>query len=176
MPDCDKFKMHFSDYTDGELSPTQRKWLEEHFEECLECAETVRQMKIIQQSLRNLPSYKTSPDFERRLQEQIFGQSSRSTIPIQPWNNWKLPAMGSALVLATVGLFLVFNPSDNGQQIYRNQSSTISPAATRFPGTKSGNIAAQPNSAGSSTLISDSLRDDTTQIDPQGLQLVGDQK
>ncbi|OPX33782.1 hypothetical protein B1H10_05075 [candidate division KSB1 bacterium 4484_188] len=180
MSDCDKFKMQFSNYLDGELSAFQRKELDEHFSICPDCSQTIRQMKIIQQSLRQMPSFHTSPDFERRLHQHIFEpQHERAGVFPFPWQNWKLPAMGSALVLATLSLFLVFNPTDNNNTQISNQNKTMVPAATRLSGPNSFN-SFQPSSVASgknvSALHSDSLFDDSTQIDREGIQLVGKRK
>lgn len=181
MSDCDKFKMQFSNYLDGELSAPQRKELDEHFSVCPDCSQTIRQMKIIQQSLRQMPSFQTTPDFERRLHQQIFEpHQQRSGAFLFPWQNWKLPAMGSAIVLATVSFFLVFNPTDNNNSQISNQNRTITPAATRLSGPNSLNSfqpSPQVASGGNrSVLHSDSLFDDSTQIDREGIQLVGKRK
>ncbi|MBN2365669.1 MAG: zf-HC2 domain-containing protein [Calditrichaeota bacterium] len=117
MADCDKLKTSFSDYIDGDIPIEQRRQLDDHFEICLQCREILRQMKIIQDSLKKLPQINTSAEFERKLHQQIFNPPSRSHFMPPILSNWKLPAMGSAIVLATVGLFLVLDDSsDSGNK------------------------------------------------------------
>jgi hypothetical protein len=175
MTDCDKLKQFFSDYLDAELPLEQRKELDDHFKMCLECKETVRQIKIIQQSLSHLPQINTSPEFEQRLHQQIFQADNRSGFLPQPLQNWKLPAMGSAIVLATVGLFLVFNDSPSTDPMPVNSpSSGYSPASPQLPVKNKSEFPSSNNSSGtlgSGTLISDSL--DTMQFKSKGLQQVG---
>lgn len=163
MSVCDEFKMLFSDYLDSELPLTQRKQVDQHLNECPECSETVRQMKIIQQSLRQIPQLTTSPDFERKLHEHIF------TNPIRPGfipaylQNWKVPAMGSALVLATISFFLIFN---NGGDNPRHNNSQFIPAAPQISSPIKSTTSAQAPAMVSSgnnqtTLAGDSLKPDS---------------
>jgi anti-sigma factor RsiW len=170
MPDCDKFRSKFSSYLDGELSTEQRKALDSHFSKCPPCQETFRQIKIIQQSLKQLPQITSSPDLEQRLRQQIFNSEKRlHIIPVQ-FQNWKLPAMGSAIVLATLGLFLVFNNTTDTSQVPVN-----SPASTQISVGKSNNVSGSVKSAqmGKTTLIPDSSRTDSTRIKQEGFLQVG---
>ncbi|GAB4365340.1 MAG: hypothetical protein Kow0042_04520 [Calditrichia bacterium] len=175
MSNCDKFKMQFSDFLDGELSLAQQKELDDHFKICPECAEVYRQIKIIQQSIRQLPRYTTSPDFEKKLHEQIFNSAHKTSFIPQPLHTWKLPAMGSAIVLATVGLFLVFNsPSDSPQ------NSTYNPATTRVSSSSFQNLPTSPaqqslSNTPKKTLTEDTLKLDENLLNQNGMQLVGGQ-
>jgi len=170
MMDCDKFRSKFSTYLDGELPTEQRKALDSHFTVCLACQEIFRQMKIIQQSLKQLPQISSSPDFEQRLRQQIFNSEKRaSVIPFQ-FQNWKLPAMGSAIVLATLGLFFVFNNTTDTSQIPVN-----SPASTQISVGKSSTGGGQvtPSQVGKTTLIPDSTRRDSSGFKRDGFLQVG---
>ncbi len=176
MSDCDKFKMHFSGYLDGDLTPTLRKELESHLSACVECNETFRQIKMIQQSLRELPQINTSVDFEQRLHRQLSSLSRSSSFFPQPWQNWKLPAMGSALVLATVGMFLIFNHSiEPTQAPFPNQAATQFSGAKQSPQLEASSGVSQDYE--SKTLITgDSLSNDSVQIKEDGMKLVGEQQ
>ncbi|MEJ2536927.1 MAG: zf-HC2 domain-containing protein [Calditrichia bacterium] len=170
MMDCDKFRSNFSSYLDGELSSEQRKALDTHFTVCPSCQEIFRQMRIIQQSLKQLPQISSSPDFEQRLRQQIFNSEKRAQIIPFQFQNWKLPAMGSAIVLATLGLFFVFNNTTDTSQIPVN-----SPASTQISVGKSstGGGQALPSQSGKTTLIPDSSRNDTSRIKQEGFLQVG---
>lgn len=133
MAECDKFKRVFSDYLDGEISFEERRLLEEHLRVCTDCSETVRQLKIIQESLRRMPQVKTSPDFEQRLHQQIFTPQTSLQFNNPLFQNWKLPAMGSAIVLATVGFFLIFgDSSDSDSKRLMKSGGQLQPAATQI--------------------------------------------
>jgi anti-sigma factor RsiW len=177
MANCDKMKLNYSNYIEGELPADQSKALDEHLNHCPECRETVRQMRIIQQSLKQLPQISASPDFEKKLQQQIFQQNQRSTFIPPQMQNWKLPAMGSAIVLATVGLFLVLNDSSapDGSTITKPEN-LINNAAPQLTGKKNLNFSEDQSVPvhESTTLIKgDSLRTDSIRINPEGIQQVG---
>ncbi len=128
MAECDKFRMQFTDYLDGELPVAERTELEAHLAICESCAETLRQIRIIQQSLQNVPTLTTSPGFETRLHQMIREQETRSAFPFWSFQGWKVPAMGSALVLASLGLFLVFNHQEEAT----SGKATYIPAAAQI--------------------------------------------
>ncbi len=180
MSECDKFKLQFSDYLDGELPLAQRKELDDHLAVCWDCAETVRQIKVIQESLRNIPRISTGPDFEQRLHNQLHSLPGRSNIIPLPMQNWKLPAMGSAIVLATVGLFYVFNHAPENTNPNLNGGGNFYPAATQMPVSSPNyqlsNTPANQAEYGQASQKKDSLGNDTARVNQDGLQLVGDNK
>lgn len=177
MTNCDKFKLHYSDYIDGELPSDQCQEVDHHLTLCPTCREIVRQMKIIQQSLRQIPQITTSPDFEAKLKQQILQQNPHRSFATFPWQSWKLPAMGSAIVLATVGLFLVLN-NDSGPTLQSSPKpeNIINNAAPQLPGKKNPTISeGRSTMATESTtrILDDSLRADSMRINPEGIQPVG---
>jgi predicted anti-sigma-YlaC factor YlaD len=176
MTECDKFRTNFSNYLDGELHLERRKLLEDHFSVCPECHDTYRQMKNIQQNLNNLPQISTSVGFEQNLQQSILRQNQNPGFIPPQLQNWKLPAMGSAIVVATVSLFLVFNNSsapDSGDT--DNQVNTALP---QIPVNASRQMDAPESSTSStyesSTLISDSdsLASDSLRLQREKIQQV----
>ena len=177
MTNCDKFKLHYSDYIDGELPADQCQEVDHHLTLCLTCREIVRQMKIIQQSLRQIPQITTSPDFETKLKQQILQQNPNRSFDTFPWQSWKLPAMGSAIVLATVGLFLVLNnDSGPGIQSPPKPESIINNAAPQLPGKKNPTISEERSAVATESttrIMDDSLRADSMRINPEGIQPVG---
>ncbi len=176
MAQCDKFKMHFSEYLDGEFTLEGKKEMENHLTHCPECKETMRQIRIIQESIRQIPHITTSPDFEKRLHEQIF-LPMNSVFPMtHMWQSWKYPAMGSAIVLATVGFFLIFSDSNTNTSVMKSGSVITQPAATQISAGNNTGYMNQPKSTyggpASKTLIADSLRRDTTFIRREGIHIV----
>jgi hypothetical protein len=151
--------------------------MEDHLKICLNCKEAIRQIKIIKQSLSYLPQVSTSPDFEQRLRQQIFQQNQKTPFLPPQLQNWKLPAMGSAIVLATLGLFLVFNQSpDSVSPSQGPAESPFNTAAPQLPGNRqtpvTSSSAPQTADYQSSTLISDSTAYDSLSIRKEGIQQV----
>jgi len=172
--DCDKFRMDFSNYLEGELHTEQRKKLDDHFSICPECYEIFRRMSDIQKKLKNLLPIGTSPGFEQRLQENILRQNQHpGFIPAQ-LQNWKLPAMGSAIVVATVSLFLVFNNSPAPET--PDTDTQFNTAAPQIQGGLAKPVDAPtssvPSTYESTTLIPDSLVSDSARIRPENIQQV----
>jgi anti-sigma factor RsiW len=177
MVDCDKFKKDFSSFLDGELPYDQQQLLEDHLKICPNCKETIRQIKIIKQSLNYLPQVNTSPDFEQKLRQQIFQQNQKSPFLPPQLQNWKLPAMGSAIVLATLGLFLVFNESpDSKVPGQRSTENSYNTAVPQLPGSQQSSVRSSGNQQTadyeSSTLISDSTANDSLYFRKEGIQQV----
>lgn len=176
MTDCDKFKMNFSNYLDGELQTQVRKSLDDHFSECPECHETYRQMKDIRENLNNLPPLSTSSGFEQSLQQRILKQNQHPGFIPPQLQNWKLPAMGSAIVVATVSLFLVFNnsPAPDADEM----NNQINSAVPQIPGGVTNPVdvpeRATPPVYESSSLITDSdtLASDSLRLKSENIQQV----
>ncbi len=179
MVDCDKLKTNFSDYLDGDIPLEQRKQLDDHFEHCPDCHEIIRQMKIIQDSLKKLPQVNTSPDFEKRLHQQIFNPAPKNNFVPPILSSWKLPAMGSAIVLATVGLFLVLdNSSDSGTSDYQELRNNFNTAAPQIPAGNQKNAAIQEDAvAEENVIIPQKPRiEDSLRVNQEGVQEVGNRR
>lgn len=175
MADCDKLKSSFSDYLDGEIPHNQRKELDEHFGKCAGCQDTLRQMRIIQRSLSQLPQISTTPQFEQRLHQQIFSQNSETRLIPQSFLSWKLPAMGSALVLATVGLFLVlFDSPDPGNTLPDKMNIPVNTAAPQIPASSPLNIHKTPTTqvSESTGITGDSVRQDSLFLDTEAIRQI----
>jgi anti-sigma factor RsiW len=178
MINCDKLRSMFSMYLDGEISQQQKEELDSHFEICPNCQETIRQIRIIQQSLKQMPQIKTSEGFEDLLRQQIFNSEQKTSSVNLSFHNWKVPAMGSALVLATIGIFLVFNNSKEPiKPPLANPGQINSSASPQFVGSKNSNSQtdSKTQTYQSSTLIADSLQSDSLRINTEGIQQVGGQ-
>lgn len=177
MHDCDKYRSFLSDYLEGELLPDIRKEVESHLHVCSDCSEIAYQVKIICESLSHLPQVSTSPNFEARLQAQI-GHIKPSRFPVIPvlTENWKIPAVGSVVLLATIGMFIVLNPSKSKVAGTTTiSSSNFAPASVQIPG--KGNQLNQSTSlsGGNQPAFLDSTGKDTAGYGNQdGLKLVGD--
>ena len=180
MTDCDKFRMDFSNYLDGELHSQVRKLLDDHFAECPDCHETYRQMRDIQQNLNNLNRLSTSPDFEQKLQQRIQKENENPGIIPAQLQNWKLPAMGSAIAVAAVSLFLVFNnspapdPADTENQM--NTAVPQIPSTANKPADAPERPTQQEYESTSLITDADTLVSDSLQLEPEKIQQVGSVK
>ncbi len=133
MQECDKFRVHFSSYIEGELIAEERQALEAHLAVCSDCSEAIYQIKIIRRSLQTLPPITTSQSFEHRLQQRIADLNNAS-----PWatpfmnlrHNWKIPAIGSAVASIVIVGVLLLSPAQ--QQASKNDGKHL-PAAIHNP-------------------------------------------
>ncbi len=131
MQECDKFRVHFSSYIEGELIAEERQALEAHLAVCTDCSEAIYQIKIIRKSLQALPVVTTSTNFEHRLQQRIANLNNTP-----PWatplmnlrHNWKIPAIGSAVASIVIVGVLLLSPAQ--QQASKNASTQL-PASIR---------------------------------------------
>lgn len=174
MTECDKFRMNFSNYLDGELHLEGRKLLDDHFSICSNCAEDYRQMKNIQKNLNNMPPISASPGFEQKLQQRILRQNQNPGFIPPQLQNWKLPAMGSAIVVATVSLFMIFDNSpmqDSGEA-----TNPVKTAKPQITGSAPEQINVPERSEGaeyqSATAIADSLVSDSLRLRRENIQPV----
>jgi anti-sigma factor RsiW len=179
MSGCDNYVMEFSNYLDGEISLSLRKEIDDHLSICSECFETFRQMQLIQQSLQQLSQITTSPDFERRLHQQLYRSGHQKSAFFQPsWQNWRLPAMGTVLVIATVIFFSVFNsPTDSKRPATYELRGNFYPAAAQLPTSSQANQLTEPppptQKAGIQTTVRDSVKEETPRINRDDYQLTG---
>ncbi|NOX36663.1 MAG: hypothetical protein GXO78_03920 [Calditrichaeota bacterium] len=184
MHQCDKFRVYFSSYIEGELHSEQRKYLEAHLAVCPECSEAVYQIKIIRESLRRLPTIQTSDGFETRLHYRINQLNQQSTSPFfLIKEHWKIPALGSAILLLVVTTFIFFNPGDQqaSRAVQQNLPAVGLPArSASVPGSSIGQATEtedfQTISQGvQSQGFNDSLKSHPPKRVRKGVQLVGDQ-
>jgi len=168
--------MYFSNYLDGELHFEERKLLDDHFSECQECHEAYRQIKDIQHNLGNLSPLSTSPGFEQGLQQRILKQNQNPGFIPPQLQNWTLPVMGSAIVVATVSLFLVFDnsPAPDSDET----DSKVNTAIPQIPGNTNQPVAVPATTTSpvheSTTRISDSdsLASDSLHTERERIQQV----
>lgn len=173
MNECDKFRSLFSSYIDGEILPENRKSLEDHLAICPPCAQAVKRLKEMCNSLRNLPILTTSPDFEYKLHQQIANignsHSIQFSIPIQ---NWKIPVAASLVVLAGVSVFIIANSSHQSSVDIPVRPSTIKQVNPNKQADRS--VLPGKNSNADAVLITqDSLQNDSSRgLRNKGMKLI----
>ena len=98
---CDKFKVSFSEYIEGELDPDAWQVIESHLSLCPECRETVNRMRSVRKTLNQLPRFNTSPDFENKLNQRLQNLNNQRILPfpLNYFQDWKIPAFSFAVIL-----------------------------------------------------------------------------
>ncbi len=181
MQECDKFRVHFSSYIEGELLSEERQALEAHLAVCNDCSETIYQIKIIRRSLQALPTITTSRNFEYQLQQRLENLNTSS-----PWTgpflnlkrNWKIPAIGSAVAsIVIVSVLLLSSPQQQARTPNRTQlRSSVQHTITPPAGITNAAAASAKVLDAASELPSDSVKHERAVPRTSGrpVQLVGD--
>ena len=102
---CKDFKELLSAYADGELSLTQRDFIEEHLAVCPDCMATVNSYKETNMKIASLRKIQAMPDIKGGVMSEIkeIGRSSRRI-------NWLRPVALSLSVVAIVAMLFVLQP------------------------------------------------------------------
>jgi len=178
MHECDKVRSFISDFIEGDLHPHIRKEVETHLKICTDCNEVAYQVRVICRSLQSLPQISTSADFEQRLHSQINTMRQfRFPFLSSATQSWKIPAVGSVVILATIGLFIVFNPTrtrvGNTSTI---ESSSLTPGSVQLP-TQSSTIdqLPYPSAQAARSVVTDTIKKDSAgYFKKEGVKLVGE--
>lgn len=113
MGPCERYQEIISPYLDGEATAEQKAILEAHLKRCPECRAVERRMKILRQTLRELPRVTPSPEFNIALRTRIrleerAARGSLRSVPL--WG--RIPAFGVAVAAAAIALaVLLVGPS-----------------------------------------------------------------
>jgi hypothetical protein len=103
---CQDFEEMLSAYADGELSRTQREFIEEHLSGCAHCRETLASFTAVGRLLATLGEMPPAPDVKETTVLKIkaasaFGKSSK---------HWLRPVLVSAAAVMILALFLATQP------------------------------------------------------------------
>lgn len=74
---CETIRQRLSALIDGDLTPGERRALEEHLNGCAACEAETRAMRETSEALRNLPRAEPPPDMIARIERAIDGTGSR---------------------------------------------------------------------------------------------------
>ena len=103
--DCKDFKELLSAYADGELSLTQRDFIEEHLSGCPDCMAAVNSYKETNTKIASLREIQAMPDIKGGVMSKINGVGGNSRK-----FNWLRPAVLSLSVIAIVAMLFVLQP------------------------------------------------------------------
>ena len=98
---CKDLKELLSAYVDGELSRTQREFLEEHVAVCADCKATLEGYRAVNQKLTLLREVPAMPDRKGAIISKIKEEHTRK--PTQPWLR---PALVVTVVIAVIAALI----------------------------------------------------------------------
>ncbi len=104
---CRDLEELLSAYADGELSRTQREFIEEHLSGCASCRETLAEFEMVGRQLSSLRETPASPDISKSTLSKI--KSSDVHTPKYRWR-WLRPVTAAAAIVAVIAVMLVAQP------------------------------------------------------------------
>jgi len=99
--DCQQAHNRIDDYLDGQVEPRMATDMAEHFKECSECADRLKEQEVLRQALRDLPVPPPSPDLWQRSMDRAVKRSKKRQ---RLWNAGGLAIAASLLLAVAVGL------------------------------------------------------------------------
>jgi len=102
---CRQVKKLVMDYLDSTLPAAQSCELELHLQHCARCREGVESMRVVGETLRNLPQQQASADFWERLEARLpqrLSLSDRLVARLEEWlqlptRRWAMAGVGLAI-------------------------------------------------------------------------------
>ena len=120
MADCDRVKVHVSDYLENQLSPQLKKEFQSHLKSCAECKIIVEQVHVLKSLLAKSTQIKCSDDFNLKLRQKISESDGKSYV-----TNSRIKQISFGFSFAAV-VFLVFF----GMNFFTDNESNVNiPAA-----------------------------------------------
>ena len=101
---CKDLKELLSAYVDGELSRTQREFIEEHLAVCADCKATLEGYRVVNQKLTSLREVPAMPDRKGAIMSRIKDMSNR------PGRRWLRPALAAIPIVAILIALTVLQP------------------------------------------------------------------
>jgi hypothetical protein len=103
---CQDFEELLSAYADGELSRTQREFIEEHLAGCADCRATLAKFEAVGRQLASLRETPASPDISKSTLSKIKAASPFG----KPFGRWLRPVTAAAAIVAVIAILLVVQP------------------------------------------------------------------
>lgn len=104
---CKDLEELLSAYVDGELSRTQREFIEEHLSGCADCRETLAQFEAAGRQLSSLRETQITPDITTTTLSKIKATKALSD---KPYRRWLRPVTAAAAIVAVIAILLVAQP------------------------------------------------------------------
>jgi len=104
---CKDFEELLSAYADGELSRTQREFIEEHLSGCADCRATLTQFEAVGHKLASLREIPASPDISKSTLLKI---KTTKALPAISYRRWLRPAGAAVAIVVVIAILLVTQP------------------------------------------------------------------
>ncbi len=104
---CRDLEELLSAYADGELSRTQREFIEEHLSSCADCRETLAQFEAAGRQLSSLRETQIASDIRTTTLSKI---KATKALPDKPYRRWLRPVTAAAAIVAVIAVLLVAQP------------------------------------------------------------------
>lgn len=171
---CDTIKEVISDYIDDLIEPGLKSQIREHLEACLECSNLVQRVKTITTRLRQTPTVKTSPEFDKNLRVRIISgdKNNASFSPLRGivYGLSGLTAAAAVYLITTTTIFSSehdqISPANfqNNTTVQQNQIINQQPATNMQPVVDQKEI-----------LAEDSSNSHSAPLEKRDIQLVGEE-
>jgi len=104
---CRDLEELLSAYADGELSKTQREFIEEHLTGCADCRETLAEFEAAGRQLSSLRETPVESDIRTATLSKI---KATEALPDKPYRRWLRPALAITAVVAVIAVLLATQP------------------------------------------------------------------
>jgi hypothetical protein len=104
---CRDLEELLSAYADGELSRTQREFIEEHLSGCADCRATLARFETAGSQLASLRETPVSPDISKSTLSKIKAVGINAP---KDWRSWLRPVTTAAAIMAVIAIMLAAQP------------------------------------------------------------------
>jgi outer membrane lipoprotein-sorting protein len=104
---CRDLEELLSAYADGELSRTQREFVEEHLSGCADCRATLAEFEAAGRKLASLRETPASPDISKSTLSKI---KTTKALPDKSYRRWLRPVTAAVAIVAVIAVMLVAQP------------------------------------------------------------------
>lgn len=111
MTNCERFTEQLSDYAENGLTSAEKRELDVHLQQCVECRSAAEGINNLRRNLHRLSPQQTSPDFEMILRTRIKMQRRAHAVPLWDWPYTaprRVATYSAAGVLAVVCMFYLW--------------------------------------------------------------------
>jgi len=98
---CRDLKELLSAYADGELSRTQREFVEEHLAGCVDCRATLDSYRMVNQKITSLNETAAFPDLKYAIMSTIKTENNK-----KQFQKWLRPVLATIAILAFIAVVL----------------------------------------------------------------------
>jgi hypothetical protein len=95
---CEKVWLEISNYVDGDIEPTLRTAMDEHFRTCKKCASVLAGMRNVIQLYGDERMIEVPAGYGRRLEKRLAQSARERSSGWSTWSAWLIPVAALALI------------------------------------------------------------------------------